>query len=150
MSEIINLTKDKNNEKNTQHKEDHDGFQSQKRQGRTVNKRIGTATVNGNDTGFAGEERRVWLYIYRVKPHVNAEMIKKFITKKSDYEHLPIEVRQLSSMTNRSKWFVVTAPLSRKDEMYNTDFWPMGVGIKRFDFFKHRDYLQESGADFLA
>lgn len=152
MDEIINLTSDNYNENVLSRGGTNEDFKAQRRQRKMFNKRIGTAAVNDDLSNgrFEGEERKVWLYIYRVKRHVIPENIISFIKLKPGYKDLMVEVKELPNTGNRLKCFVVTAPLSKKDEMYNPDFWPTGVGVKRFSFVKHREYLDKNGADFLV
>lgn len=127
---------------------DENGFQTQRRK-KSLKKRFGTGTVtNEQENGFVGEERRVWLYINRVKRHVTSEMILKFIKEKQDFGDENVQVKEIPNHPNSLKRFVVTAPLTRKDELYEPEFWPARVGIKRFDFGKHREFLKQGG-DFL-
>ncbi|KAG5867076.1 hypothetical protein JTB14_034986 [Gonioctena quinquepunctata] len=123
--------------------EKEDGFKTIQRKRRKA-KRLGTGAVEANQE-FGGEERKVWLYINRVKRSATAEMVKKYMEKKSGFEKENIEVRELPTNENRLKAFVVTAPLSRKDELYDRSFWPNYVGINRFDFNRHKDFLQNRG-----
>lgn len=104
-------------------------------------KRLGENEECADQTEFAGEERKVWLYINRIKRHVDANMIRSYIKGKSNFTNEKVEVTEIPSEQNGLKRFVVRAPISRKDEMYDTNFWPKGVGIKRFSFHKHREFL---------
>lgn len=98
------------------------------------------------ETGFAGGDRKVWLYIYRVKQHVSAQQIIDFIKNKPSFENDTITAKELPGDPQKLKHFVVTAPLIKKDKMYDTNFWPKNVGIKRFRFDKH---ILNEGGDFL-
>lgn len=126
------------------------GYGVQRSQRRRIKKRLGThqQSPEEDSTGFSGGDRRVWLYIYRVKRHVTPKMITDYIKNKPDFASVNVEARELPSDPNRLKCFVVTAPLSFKDRMYDGEFWPQNVGVKRFDFNKHKDFLVRGG-DFL-
>ena len=90
----------------------------------------------------------MWLYIHRVKRTASAEVIKNYLVRTPGFENERINVRELPTKEHQLKAFMVTAPLSRKDELYNPDIWPQNVGIKRFDFRRHKDIFKKS-ADFL-
>lgn len=109
-------------------------------------KNLGTAKLNENDrsAGFAGVERRVWMYLYRIKNHVKAETIKEYIQKHEDFHNCKIDVHELEGDPNYNKRFLVTAPIDKKDSLYDTSFWPEGVGIKRFDFRRHKEFLKKN------
>lgn len=131
------------------YQKDADGFTIPRRQRRKLKKRLGTDEQScDGEEGFTGGDRKVWLYIYRVKRHVMPQMIVDYIMKKPGFESVLVDARELPSDPSKLKCFVVTAPLKFKDEMYQSSFWPQNVGIKRFKFELHREFLQ-SGADFL-
>lgn len=149
MSEIINLQKDV--QVNVSDQKDEGFTKVQYKKGKQLGKkRIGTGITNEQDqmSGFAGVERKVWLYIYRIKPHVTEDMIAKYINEKPNFVGDNIMVKQLKDNNSNKtlKSFVVTAPLKRKEEMYQTEFWPAGVGVKRFNFNLHKSI---STGDFL-
>ncbi|XP_044756313.1 uncharacterized protein LOC123314918 [Coccinella septempunctata] len=110
-----------------------------------VRKNIGTGKQS---KGFSGQERKVWLYIYTVKRSTTTEIIEEYLSTKEGFQEVEIMVKEIPSEENRLKRFVLSAPLEKKEELYKLEFWPSGVGIKRFDFSKHKDLLQE-GANFL-
>lgn len=110
-------------------------------------RRLGTGNASKEELegGFAGPERKVWLNIYRVNSHVTADMVEKHIRKQPGFLEEIIKVSELQTKTHQLKSFVVTAPLQRKDEMYESSFWPPNVGIRRFKF----DTFKNSGGHFL-
>lgn len=125
------------------------------RRGKARHKRIGTAEVSEKDKtqGFVGSERKVWLYINRVMNHVKPENIRDYICKKKGFDNVNIGIRELqgnstSDNANSLKSFVVTAPLEKKEEMYREDFWPVGVGVRRFSFKTYHSRNQSD--DFLV
>lgn len=62
------------------------------------------------------------------------------IKMKPTFDLLEVSVRELPTTQDQNKCFVVSAPFHKKDVMYRPDFWPRGVGVKRFDFKRHADY----------
>ena len=105
MNKIINLEADEMTDiqwENNTHKHDvinlevssenmettriNDGNFIQKRhQRRSTKKRLGNGLVSEEQkhNGFSGEDRKVWLYINRVKRHVTTDMIVEFIKKRN-------------------------------------------------------------------
>lgn len=105
--------------------------------------------VRDKQNGFAGADRKVWLYLYRIKTHVTSDMILNFLKNKEEFDVSQVSAREIPSESGRLKRFVVTVPFSCKEAVYNPNFWPENVGIKRFDFKKHQGFLNNEGADFL-
>ncbi|CAG9764212.1 unnamed protein product [Ceutorhynchus assimilis] len=91
-------------------------------------KRLGKAqpTQEGN---FVGGDRKVWLYLYRVKRECTETDIITYIKTQPGFTDLPVTVREIPSEQNKLKCFVVTAPLQKKDQMYDPEFWPQFVGV---------------------
>lgn len=120
---------------------------------KSKHKKIGKAEVSEEEKrgGFSGRERRLWLYINRVNNHVKPSDILEYIKKKPGFESADIGVKELQNKAAEKvqsplKSFVVAAPITKKDEMYDEDFWPVGVGIGRFSFRAYRSTHKE---DFL-
>lgn len=110
-------------------------------------KRLGTGKdIDNSDTKeFVGGDRRVWLYIYRVKQEASETIIEKYLKNKPGFENLNFIVKELpTEQNNKLKAFVVVGPMEKKDELYNAEFWPKNVGISRFDFAKHKDFVSET------
>lgn len=75
-------------------------------------------------------------------------MIVEYIRGKETFKKEDIEVKEIPTENNRYKNFLVTAPLNRKDDLYDVDFWPDGIGVKRFSFQRYQDFLDKQN-DFL-
>lgn len=133
-------------------RDEHEGenFQLVTHSRRRIKKNIGTGQAAGKDTnGFAGAERKVWIQLYRVKRHTESSNILEFIKGKANFGNMDIRVTEIPTEERRLKSFLVTAPISRMEEMYNPNFWPSGVGITRFNFRRHSEFLKQQGGDFL-
>lgn len=98
-------------------------------------------------TGFSGTERKVWLYVNRINNNVTAENIVQYLKNKPNHHEVEFIVRELPGNPKALKRFVIAAPFELKDEMYSKEFWPTGVGVKRFSFDKFREL--NNGMDFL-
>ncbi|KAG5864291.1 hypothetical protein JTB14_030844 [Gonioctena quinquepunctata] len=119
------------------------GFIQQRHQRKRYKKTLGTS--ESTKEGFSGEDKKVWLYVYRVKQHVTEDMIMKYIKGKEKFENEAVGVKEIPSYPGRLKRFAVHASLKFKDSMYDISFWPRGVGIKRLNFTKHPDIFQQGG-----
>ena len=109
-------------------------------------KRLGTGTTQ--DEEFKGAERMAWLYLYRIKSASEGK-ITQYIQSKENFKNVSIRVKEIPGDPNRLKRFVIGAPLDRKDDLYSTDFWPTNIGIKRFDFRRHRAFMESNSGHFL-
>lgn len=121
-----------------------------RRRGKRRDKKIGTAEVDGGQrsAGFVGVEKKVWLYLYRVQRHVTEKMISDFLGENQHLKEAEVIVRELPTDASKNKCFVVSAPFSKKDVLYDTATWPAGVGIKRYDFNKMRAYQNNASGVF--
>ena len=109
-----------------------------------ISKTLGTSNETSN--GFRGVEKRLWIYIYRVRRDVETQIINDYIKKKQGYETANIQVKELPTEPTKNKCFLVVAPFEKKDELYSPSFWPKDVGIKRYDFKKQMNYNQTQTA----
>lgn len=128
-----------------------DGFIQVRYRKRKFTKRLGTQVVSDEQkrTGFAGAERKAWLQLYRVKRTTTASMIEEYIKRKPEFQAANVKVLEMPTVPDRNKTFVVTAPLTLKDHMYDLAFWPEGVGVRRFNFAKNKEFLDGLGGNFL-
>ena len=110
-------------------------------------KTLGTAKITNSE--FSGTEKKLWLYLYRINIEATAGKIEAYIKRKDPSLEKDIIVKEIPGDSEKLKRFMVSAPFTKKDEFYDPGFWPSGVGIKRFDFRKHRGLLQQQPADFF-
>ena len=108
--------------------------------------RLGTGQVTLKT--FCGPEKRAWIYLYRVNTGATEQQVREHIIGHQGFDNHKVTVKELPGEPNQLKRFVITAPLSKKDELYDTAFWPKNVGIRRFDFKKHQGFLKLHSADF--
>lgn len=126
----------------------HDGFERVQRR-RPKSRRLGTTRVSEEEekTGFVGAERRAWIYLYRIKRHVKAQQVEEYVKKNPAFTNEKVEVKELPSEPTQLKCFVLTAPLEKKNQLYDPSFWPQNVGVKRFNFGHFQKY--KPSEDFL-
>lgn len=132
--------------------EDSDGFQEVKhKKKRHINtahkKQIGTGKQE--DNFFSGPRKKVWMYIYRVNRTATEEKIKQYIQNMPNFENENVTVKEIPTTENRPRRFVVTAPWEKKEDLYKSEHWPTGVGIARFNFSRHREFLNQEGGNFF-
>ena len=113
---------------------------------KTSYKRLGTGKPQ--DDTFTGANRMVWLYLYRIKS-ASEERIRQFISNKEGFKNVTIQIKEIPGDPNRLKRFMLGAPIEKKDDLYNTEFWPANVGIKRFNFHRHQEFLSRDEHNFL-
>ncbi|KAK9872632.1 hypothetical protein WA026_023847 [Henosepilachna vigintioctopunctata] len=113
---------------------------------RIERKRLGTADSSQNPT-FQGVQKKVWIFINRVQRNVVETNIQDYILSKEKFSEVEISVREIPGNPNGLKRFVISAPYKFKEDLYECDFWPSGVGIKRFNFNKYKE--QNNGINFL-
>lgn len=114
-------------------------------------KRFGTGDVTEEEktSGFVGGDRKAWIYIYRVKSHVTEEMVKSHVQKKPGFGDIDIGVKEIVHEGKKYdfKSFSVSVPFDKKDELYQPEFWPANIGIKRFNLKLYKK--SRPGANFL-
>jgi hypothetical protein len=91
-----------------------------------------------NEDSLQAAERTAWLYVGHLKTETNTETVKNYLRKNSiegelDCEELP------GKGTNKA--FRVGVPFKDLDRINSPDFWPSGVMIRRFRWFRgfHRN-----------
>lgn len=94
---------------------------------------VGTNTFGSEKDEFGSGESLLWLYVGRCRQGTTAESIKSYMQKRSP--GYSFEVTELDG-AGRNKSFKVGANISLKDELYNSDYWPNGIVVKRFRFRK--------------
>lgn len=66
------------------------------------------------------------------------DIVTAYLGAKPNFKDVTICVRELPTAADQNKCFVVSAPFSKKRELYDMNLWPRGVGVKRFDFSRRR------------
>ncbi|KAG5880158.1 hypothetical protein JTB14_036916 [Gonioctena quinquepunctata] len=97
------------------------------------------------DEEFLGHKPKAWLYIYRVKPQITTAKITNYIKEKLSMEETGDEVivKELTSYNTSNKCFMIGAPFDHKNDLYQQNFWPSGVGYRQFDFRRYSQYRSE-------
>ncbi|CAH0553842.1 unnamed protein product [Brassicogethes aeneus] len=121
MNEIINLANAEGNQHNYKIKQ---------------KIKIGTAeTSHGTSfTGRLNTDKKAWLFISRVKDSVSDDDIKKHISSKTKCNESDIVVKCINTKYEKkdSKCFQVGVNFALKDQLYETNFWPVGVAFRRY------------------
>lgn len=90
------------------------------------------------------ESKKIWLFISRVSGSVQEQDIKNYVSSKSDSDIEQISVTLLKTRVNKAgfKSFMVGVPLTIKEEVYRTEFWPDGISFARFSFIRGQHFLE--------
>lgn len=137
-----------NAQRNVEEQETADIWETQRnsrRRQQQKTKQLGTSEESSN--GFLGVEKRLWIYLYRIQRSVNENKIMQFIKQKQGFENLEIQVQELPTDQTQNKCFLVTAPFDKKEELYNVNFWPRNVGVKRYNFNIQKNYKKQQTRD---
>lgn len=154
MQDVINLAKptaDKQvlpERKNTTENEEERNWTVVKnrrnsRKNRVINNVIIGRDTNDEENGIEGVEKRVWLFMSKVKLHVTKEKISKYLTSKPDMTNRKFIVEEISVKRTSSKCFKIGADYDLKDVMYQPGFWPKGIWITRFNFRRNQGMVHQ-------
>ena len=99
----------------------------QKRQQQTM---IGTGTEVDE---IKAETKRAWLHVGRLKLETTTDAGKRFLAKKGIFENVICEELESKYRTNA---FKVGIPFNFLERVNETDFWPAGVTVRRYQFFQ--------------
>lgn len=91
---------------------------------------IGTAAVSET---LKAAEKKLWVYLGRVHPETTEDNVLKYLNGK--YPDLSFECEKLPTK-GKNNSFKIGADIKLENEIYSEDFWPRGVAIKRFHFFR--------------
>lgn len=86
------------------------------------------------DEGLVGIQKRIWVFLSRVKLHVTAEKIQKYLCSKPNMKERTFIVEELKLKRTQTKAFKIGVEYVLKDEVYQPNFWPKGVGFSRYTF----------------
>ena len=94
-------------------------------------------------------DKKVWLFVSRVKDTVTEDNIKTYIQKKTNLADNDVTVvkfpTKYDSIRKDCKCFKVGIKFDLKDKVYENDFWPSRVAFSRFKF----DIQPKERGDFL-
>lgn len=151
MKNIINLENDV--EVSRVNKSDGEEFQkvSYKRSRKYKKPNIGTGeTTPDNNTLEAinpgNDNKKLWLFISRVKETAQESDVRKYIANKADIEEEQVSARSLDtkSVTSGYRCYMIGVPMDLIDRIYEKEFWPSGIAFSRFDFKRGRHFLENT------
>ncbi|KAK9874067.1 hypothetical protein WA026_022299 [Henosepilachna vigintioctopunctata] len=129
---------------------DENGFETVNRKRTKPKPMIGIGDIEVNKFRFTGkykspEEKRIWLFLSKIKDEVEPDAIKGYMEEKIG-SHSSISVKPLSVKhpTSDNKCFMVGVEPKYKDMVYDPKFWPKGVAFSRFDFRQGNHFLKET------
>lgn len=109
--------------------------------------KVGTADIvsSVNDTfeGSANSQKKLWIFIKKVKDNATSEKIKDYLslTLKTDAENISVKKVDTYYQTKDNNCFLIGVNSVYKNVIYNDSFWPKGVMYQRFDFIRGEKFL---------
>lgn len=88
---------------------------------------------------FEATARRLWIYVGRCKQDTTEEKIKSYLQGKSPGRSFDV-VKLNTKGTNTA--FRIAADMDLQDSLYDASFWPSGILVKRYMFFRNRETHQ--------
>jgi hypothetical protein len=147
-SNVIIIAKDrdvqKDERKNRKHTKIMDDASSTGMKETSRNKKVvGKAPINEKSSLLGSNKPQLWLHIYKCKHDTTEENILSYLSNK--LPNTTFEVKQLKKNTNSTSFRVNTAyDVQLINELYNENFWPLGVSVQRFKFFRTASSNEES------
>lgn len=92
------------------------------------------------------KDKKLWLFVSRVHENVKDEDIKTYILSKGKLEENQVYARKLNTRNQEDlnyKCVLVGVPITMKEEIYKSEFWPLGIRYSRFDFTKGQHFLEK-------
>lgn len=129
-NEIIQLNNDLN-------KDEHGDCEQDWKKVKNKRKSFKNLRGQGEDSegNFKSENPRVWMFLHRVQKDVNEKHILEYLKKQTGKLDKDFSVKELrTNEGSRYKQFMVAADFEWKSRFYEPNFWPRGIGFKRFDF----------------
>ncbi|KAJ4451794.1 hypothetical protein ANN_03266 [Periplaneta americana] len=96
----------------------------------------GTLTGTGTeDNILKAAERKAWLFVGRLRQESTPESVKNFLSRKGIAEEIICEELPTRGST---KAFKVGIPFNTLETVNKDEFWPAGINVRRFRFFRRR------------
>lgn len=106
---------------------------------------VGTGT-NLNST-FKSQPRKMWIFVGRVEEGVSKEAVEGYIRDKCSIKNLDELVVNGLTTKGKSLSFQVGIDVKYYEHLKASDFWPSGIIIRRYNFWKDR--REQSSENFL-
>lgn len=109
--------------------------------------KVGTADINTSvDASFEGSansQKKLWIFIKKVKDNATSEKIKNYltITLKAAPETIAVKKVDTYYRAIDNNCFLIGVDPIYKNDIYNDAFWPKGVIYQRFDFIRGEKFL---------
>lgn len=117
-------------------------------------KQIGTAETHADANlkyGFEGRQespknKKLWIFLSKAKDNVTEDLVKKYISEKSNTDVNDISVKQIKTyhQIKDNNCFLVGVDLNLIDIVYDEKFWPRGIAFDRFNFYRGRQFLDNA------
>lgn len=101
----------------------------------------GTGKSDGEVQEFCSSRPKIWLHVGRVSPNTTEESIMKHLNRTFPNRPFTVEA-QPTNANSESISFKVGGDVDLQEDLYKSHNWPEGVTIRRFTFFRKRNYYK--------
>ncbi|KAJ3640832.1 hypothetical protein Zmor_027370 [Zophobas morio] len=95
----------------------------------------GTSTDDNNSSFTSSYVKRAWFYIGKVDKDAEIDAIKTYIGKRLKNSDVELIIEKLPAKGNFQA-FKLGVPFIHKEVLQDTEFWPKGIILRRFNFPK--------------
>ena len=136
MDELINLERDKINQKSNGK-----NLKSQEMQFMKRRPNIGNGEGDGAFHGKNENNRKIWLFITRVPDDVTGDNIKQYIETRTETNDVQIKKLPTYNSKSDNQSFMIGVQPHLQNTVYQTKFWPRKIVFDRFNFKRGRRFL---------
>lgn len=125
---------------------------SQRRKFGYVGKSDEEANTDFSGSAQTSKERKLWIFLKKVKDTANVDIIKKYLSEKLGTSTEDVSVRKVDTyhVTKDNNCYLIGVPIAHRQVVYDVDTWPRGVVFDRFNFRKGDKFLGSSKQDFVT
>ena len=109
---------------------------NRRRERQPVIQHTASTDIGTSDEDLQAADKRAWLFMGRLKPGTTSDSVKKFLNKRGIKENIISEELPTNGNT---KAFKVGIPFDCLERVKEPEFWPPGVNVRRFRFFRRND-----------
>lgn len=94
---------------------------------------VGTSTSSEHTEDFGAPTPRLWIYVGRCKKDTSEDDVLRYLKRRAPdgtFEVVKLDTKGVNEA------FRVSADINLKDSLYDPNFWPSGITVKQFRFFR--------------
>ena len=108
--------------------------------------KVGERDENNEFESSQNKEKKIWLFLSKVKSDITEQVVKSHITKhsKASAEDVQVKLCTPKQQKGNKKCFMVGVNPDLMEMVYDTKFWPRGVAFERFNFAMGKIFLEKT------